>query len=87
MSPKSHFLALIPTHKHSALKAHFPWCAWPKQEGGDKIEYRVWNPFRSKLAAAVLAGVDNIHIKPGERTGRVMLVAMRAQRASFFYGS
>lgn len=36
------------------------------QEGGEKIEYRVWNPFRSKLAAAVLAGVDNIHIKPGE---------------------
>lgn len=34
-------------------------------EGGDKTEYRVWNPFRSKLAAAVLAGVDNIHIKPG----------------------
>ncbi len=39
----------------------------PKQEGGDKIEYRVWNPFRSKLAAAVLAGVDNIHIKPGAK--------------------
>lgn len=37
------------------------------QEGGEKIEYRVWNPFRSKLAAAVLAGVDNIHIKPGAR--------------------
>lgn len=38
-----------------------------EQEGGDKIEYRVWNPFRSKLAAAVLAGVDNIHIKPGAK--------------------
>lgn len=34
---------------------------------GDKIEYRVWNPFRSKLAAAVLAGVDNIHIAPGKK--------------------
>ncbi len=34
---------------------------------GEKIEYRVWNPFRSKLAASVLAGVDNIHIKPGSR--------------------
>lgn len=34
---------------------------------GDKTEYRVWNPFRSKLAAAVLAGVDNIHIRPGSR--------------------
>ncbi|KAK2077017.1 hypothetical protein QBZ16_005245 [Prototheca wickerhamii] len=32
-----------------------------------KTEYRVWNPFRSKLAAAVLAGVDNIHIRPGAR--------------------
>ena len=32
---------------------------------GDKVEYRVWNPFRSKLAAAVLAGVDNVYIKPG----------------------
>jgi rRNA 2'-O-methyltransferase fibrillarin len=39
----------------------------PVQEGGDKIEYRVWNPFRSKLAAAVLAGVDNIHVKPGAK--------------------
>lgn len=36
-------------------------------EGADKIEYRVWNPFRSKLAAAVLAGVDNIYMKPGSK--------------------
>ena len=35
------------------------------QNEGDKTEYRVWNPFRSKLAAAVLAGLDNIYIKPG----------------------
>lgn len=40
------------------------------QDGAEKVEYRVWNPFRSKLAAAVLAGVDNIHIKPGgQRAG------------------
>jgi len=32
-----------------------------------KVEYRVWNPFRSKLAAAVLGGVDNIWIKPGSK--------------------
>jgi len=32
-----------------------------------KLEYRVWNPFRSKLAAAVLGGVDNIWIKPGSK--------------------
>jgi rRNA 2'-O-methyltransferase fibrillarin len=32
-----------------------------------KLEYRVWNPFRSKLAAAILGGVDNIHIAPGTK--------------------
>jgi len=32
-----------------------------------KIEYRVWNPFRSKLAAAVLGGVDSIWIEPGSK--------------------
>ena len=33
-----------------------------------KTEYRVWNPFRSKLAAGaagVLGGLDRIFIKPG----------------------
>ena len=30
-----------------------------------KVEYRVWNPFRSKVAAAVLGGIDHIYIKPG----------------------
>jgi len=28
-------------------------------------EYRIWNPFRSKLAAAILGGIDDIYIKPG----------------------
>lgn len=38
-------------------------------EGPDatKVEYRVWNPFRSKLAAGILGGIDNIHISPGQR--------------------
>ncbi|GLJ12726.1 hypothetical protein SUGI_0196610 [Cryptomeria japonica] len=36
-----------------------------QNEDGTKTEYRVWNPFRSKLAAAILGGVDNIWIKPG----------------------
>ncbi|XP_020580686.1 mediator of RNA polymerase II transcription subunit 36a-like [Phalaenopsis equestris] len=36
-------------------------------EDGTKMEYRVWNPFRSKLAAAILGGVDNIWIAPGSR--------------------
>jgi len=40
----------------------------PKADGtSDKVEYRVWNPFRSKLAASILAGVDNIHVKPGSK--------------------
>lgn len=34
---------------------------------GTKIEYRVWNPFRSKLAAGILGGVDNIYIAPGKK--------------------
>mmetsp|Transcript_32905 Transcript_32905/g.72437 ORF Transcript_32905/g.72437 Transcript_32905/m.72437 type:complete len:326 (-) Transcript_32905:331-1308(-) len=32
-----------------------------------KLEYRVWNPFRSKLAAAILGGVDNIYMGPGSK--------------------
>ncbi|XP_034237602.1 rRNA 2'-O-methyltransferase fibrillarin [Thrips palmi] len=34
---------------------------------GEKVEYRVWNPFRSKLAAAILGGVDQIHMPPGSK--------------------
>lgn len=34
---------------------------------GSKVEYRVWNPFRSKLAAAILGGVENIHMGPGSK--------------------
>ncbi|KAM4015637.1 rRNA 2'-O-methyltransferase fibrillarin [Anomaloglossus baeobatrachus] len=37
------------------------------EEGEVKTEYRAWNPFRSKLAAAILGGVDQIHIKPGSK--------------------
>ncbi|KAL9664933.1 hypothetical protein QQ045_020342 [Rhodiola kirilowii] len=36
-------------------------------EDGTKTEYRVWNPCRSKLAVAILGGVDSIWIKPGAR--------------------
>lgn len=41
----------------------------PKGEDGlaAKTEYRVWNPFRSKLAAGVLGGLDHIHIAPGKK--------------------
>ncbi|GMS97272.1 hypothetical protein PENTCL1PPCAC_19447 [Pristionchus entomophagus] len=37
------------------------------EDGGSSIEYRVWNPFRSKLAASMMGGLDNIHIKPGTK--------------------
>ncbi|KOS17258.1 rRNA 2'-O-methyltransferase fibrillarin [Escovopsis weberi] len=32
-----------------------------------KIEYRLWNPFRSKLCAAIAGGADDIYIRPGSR--------------------
>ncbi|GAA94000.1 uncharacterized protein L969DRAFT_71493 [Mixia osmundae IAM 14324] len=32
-----------------------------------KIDHRVWNPFRSKLGASILGGLDNIHIAPGKK--------------------
>jgi len=35
-----------------------------EQPDGAKLEYRVWNPFRSKLAAAIIGGVENVWIKP-----------------------
>ncbi|KAJ2495625.1 Small subunit processome complex component [Coemansia sp. RSA 2049] len=34
---------------------------------GTKTEYRVWNPFRSKIAAGILGGIDHIHIAPGKK--------------------
>ncbi|XP_022110769.1 rRNA 2'-O-methyltransferase fibrillarin-like [Acanthaster planci] len=37
------------------------------EEGEVKTEYRAWNPFRSKLAAAILGGIDKIHMKPGSK--------------------
>lgn len=35
--------------------------------GDQKVEYRVWNPFRSKLASAIVAGVENTFIHPGTK--------------------
>merc|ERR1719281_769862 len=37
------------------------------ENDGVKTEYRAWNPFRSKLAAAILGGVENIWMKPGSK--------------------
>jgi rRNA 2'-O-methyltransferase fibrillarin len=27
----------------------------------------VWNPFRSKLAAAIVGGIENIYMQPGSK--------------------
>lgn len=32
-----------------------------------KTEYRVWNPFRSKICSAIVSGINNIHIEPGTK--------------------
>lgn len=37
------------------------------EEADVKTEYRVWNPFRSKLAAAIVGGVENVYLKPGAK--------------------
>lgn len=42
----------------------------PLKEGENtkvKVDYRVWNAFRSKLAACVVNGIENIYIKPGAK--------------------
>ena len=33
----------------------------------EKIEYRIWNCFRSKLAACIFNGIDNIYMWPGAK--------------------
>jgi len=37
------------------------------EDGTIKTEYRVWNPFRSKLAAGILGGLEDIFIAPGKK--------------------
>jgi len=36
-------------------------------EGEDKVEYRVWNPFRSKLGAGIVGGIGQCPVKPGAK--------------------
>lgn len=31
------------------------------------MEYRVWNPFRSKLGAAIVGGIENVYMEPGSK--------------------
>ncbi|PNX94088.1 mediator of RNA polymerase II transcription subunit 36a-like protein, partial [Trifolium pratense] len=38
-----------------------------QDEDGGTVEYREWDPFKSRLAAAILSGSQNIWIKPGSR--------------------
>ncbi len=33
----------------------------------NNVEYRIWNPYRSKLAAAILKGIQEMPIKEGDR--------------------
>lgn len=35
------------------------------EEGTNKIEYRVWNAFRSKIGAFIVSGVDLLGFGPG----------------------
>jgi len=37
------------------------------EAGEEKKEYRQWNPFRSKLGAAILGGVKTIYMVPGSK--------------------
>lgn len=37
------------------------------QAGAGEIEYRLWEPHRSKIAAALLKGLKNFAIKPGSK--------------------
>ncbi|XP_074360514.1 rRNA 2'-O-methyltransferase fibrillarin 1-like [Apium graveolens] len=36
-----------------------------QKDDGTEVEYRLWHPHMSKLAAAILGGLTNIWIKPG----------------------
>eukprot|EP00440_Ansanella_granifera_P024182 gb/GFBE01026268.1/.p1 GENE.gb/GFBE01026268.1/~~gb/GFBE01026268.1/.p1 ORF type:complete len:292 (+),score=101.14 gb/GFBE01026268.1/:1-876(+) len=36
-------------------------------DGEEKIEYRVWNPFRSKLGAGIVGGIGSCFVKPGAK--------------------
>jgi rRNA 2'-O-methyltransferase fibrillarin len=52
---------------HPTTPPHPTPCTPLQEADGSKTEYRVWNPFRSKLAAAILGGVENIFMGPGSK--------------------
>lgn len=37
------------------------------EKNGEKIEYRQWNPYRSKIGAGIVGGVPNIYFGPGSK--------------------
>jgi len=37
------------------------------EQNGEKVEYRVWNAYRSKIASAVIGGISDIYIAPGSK--------------------
>lgn len=37
------------------------------EENNEKIEYRIWNPYRSKIGAYIIAGVDILGFGPGSK--------------------
>jgi rRNA 2'-O-methyltransferase fibrillarin len=38
-----------------------------REDKEEKVEYRVWNPFRSKLGAGIVGGIGQMPIKPGSK--------------------
>lgn len=39
----------------------------PGAASPDKVEFRIWNPYRSKLGASIVNGLKSIYMKPGSK--------------------
>ena len=46
----------------------------------EKVEYRVWNPFRSKLASAIVGGIGSV---PGAFLGGLLIAALETGWAAW----
>ena len=57
----------MPAYSACFQSGQCPRTLFLQAEDGTKVEYRVWNPFRSKIAAAVVGGIENLWIKPGDK--------------------
>ena len=58
---------LITAHRPTYCRVNLVFILGKTQKDGEKTEYRAWNPFRSKLAAGICGGCDNIYMKPGSK--------------------